>query len=188
MKFTKLVRRAIFAHGIAMLVVSGANASAMISYTGNDFTSFTSPYAGTDKVTATIILANPLGPALDLASIKPVSFTLSDGIQTITQSTPGVNNEIFVFSTNTFASPTDWKVEAFSPDVIIATENVTNQIQDFSDNATVTVVNGLVDNNPGTWRQPISEEPPPVLEPSTLSILAAGLLSLVFLRRRRLGA
>jgi hypothetical protein len=184
MKFKKLVARAIIAQGMAMLVMSGANASAIIFYTGNDFTMFTPPYTGADKVTATLTLASPLGPSLNLASVTPVSFTLSDGRQTITQSTPGIIDEMFVFSTDTFGSPRDWNVEVASPDVIIVAKNITNQIQDFSDNGAVTIINGLVNNNAGIWA-PNTAATSPVPEPSTISVLAAGLLSLVFLRRRR---
>jgi hypothetical protein len=160
--------------------MSAANATAIIFYTGNDFTSFTRPYTGNDKVTATLTLASPLGPSLNLASVTPVSFTLSDGRQTITQSTPGIIVEMFVFSTDAFGSPTDWNVEVGSPDVIIGTKN----IQDFSDNGAVTIVKGIVNNNPGTWA-PNTAATSPIPEPSTISVLAAGLLSLVFLWRRR---
>jgi hypothetical protein len=132
MKFKRLVARAAIAQGIGLLVMSSANASAIISYIGNDFTSFTSLYTGADKVTATITLASPLGPSLDSASVTPVSFTLSDGRQTITQSTPGVIVQNLVFSTNTFGSPTDWNVEIISPDVIIGTKNIDNIMQDIS--------------------------------------------------------
>ena len=47
MKFKNLVARAITVQGIAMLVVSGANASAIISYTGSDFIGFKNQYTNT---------------------------------------------------------------------------------------------------------------------------------------------
>ena len=47
MKFKNLVARAIIVQGIAMLVVSGANASAIIFYTGSDFISFKNQYTNT---------------------------------------------------------------------------------------------------------------------------------------------
>lgn len=71
MKFRKVVAGAVIVQGLALLDLSGAHADVILTYTGNDFTIFTAPYTATDKVTASITLANPLGDNLNLATVTP---------------------------------------------------------------------------------------------------------------------
>ena len=60
-------------------------------YTGNAFTDVTAPYTTSDFVTATLTLADPLAPNMPLTSVTSIAFTLSDGVQTITNLTPIFN-------------------------------------------------------------------------------------------------
>jgi hypothetical protein len=55
------------------------------------------PYTGTDKVTARITLANPLGASFN-GSVTPIAFTVSDGVHTFTQSSTLARN-LFKFIT-----------------------------------------------------------------------------------------
>jgi hypothetical protein len=75
------------------------HATVMLTYTSNVFTSFATPYTGMDKVTASITLANPLGDNLMLSPITPLHFSISDGHQTLTDTTP-IQLENFDFETN----------------------------------------------------------------------------------------
>ena len=76
MKFKALVACVVLAQGLSLLALSAAHASVILTYTGNDFTTFVSPYTGTDKVTATITLASALGPNFS-GFVAPISFSLS---------------------------------------------------------------------------------------------------------------
>src|SRR5262245_37646279 len=53
-------------------------------YTGNPFTTVGAPYTNSDFVTAMVTLASPLGPNMPLTQVTPLTFSLSDGQQTIT--------------------------------------------------------------------------------------------------------
>jgi len=67
-------------------------------YTGNPFTSAEAPYTTSDFVTALVTLAGPLAPNMPLTTVTPTAFTLSDGVQTITNLT--ANSSSFAFQTN----------------------------------------------------------------------------------------
>jgi hypothetical protein len=84
MKFKKLAASAVIAQVIAMLGLSEAYADVVLTYTGNDFTFFQPPYNGTDRITATITLADPLGNSTNLTAVTPISYSISDGVQTFT--------------------------------------------------------------------------------------------------------
>jgi len=69
-----------------------ARADTIYTYTGNDFTQAPGPYTTTDFVTVTIDLATALGPnygSNTIAADDIVSFSFSDGVQTLTSTTPG---------------------------------------------------------------------------------------------------
>ena len=57
-------------------------------YTGNPFTDVSGPYTTSDFVTAMVTLAGPLGANMpSFTPVSPTAFTLSDGVQTITNLT-----------------------------------------------------------------------------------------------------
>jgi len=62
-------------------------------YTGNPFTDVNGPYTTSDFVTALVRLASPLAPNMPLTTVSPIAFTLSDGVQTITN----LSNSGFLF-------------------------------------------------------------------------------------------
>jgi len=64
----------------------GASADTIYTYTGMPFTSALSPYTTSDYVSGWIDLAAPLSAGRPLTGIVPVSFSFSDGLQTITAS------------------------------------------------------------------------------------------------------
>jgi hypothetical protein len=80
-------------------------------YTGNPFTDVTAPYTTSDFVTATLTLAGPLAPNMPLTSVTPIAFTLSDGVQTITNLTPGLFNAAFSVETGGAGQIRFWIME-----------------------------------------------------------------------------
>ena len=178
MNFKKMVAGALIAQGIAMLGLSGANASVILTYTGNEFTFFVGQYTGTDKVTATITLASPLGDSLVFTPVTPVSFSVSDGVQTF------FTNEFGILLVSEFAFSTDASGAIDGWDIYLEFGLLhPNFIQTRNSGGTAGDLGsmdvdgeGFNQNSPGVWTTP---------EPSTVSVLGAGLLGLVFIWRRR---
>src|SRR5215469_7229298 len=78
-------------------------------YTGNPFTFATGPYSTSNFVTAMITLAGPLGANMPLTEVTPIAFTLSDGVQTITNRGPGfVFFTSFLFATDASGAISMW--------------------------------------------------------------------------------
>jgi hypothetical protein len=55
------------------------------TYTGQDFTSASAPYTTSDSVTGELTFSSPLGADLDFQQEIPVSYSFSDGVDTLTQ-------------------------------------------------------------------------------------------------------
>src|SRR5512133_765730 len=75
-------------------------------YTGNHFTDVSGPYTTSDFVTAMVTLAGPLGANMPLTQVTPTAFTLSDGVQTISNLN-GVRVFMF-FATNARGAIAEW--------------------------------------------------------------------------------
>jgi MYXO-CTERM domain-containing protein len=181
MNFKNLATGAAFALGFACLG-SPAHADVILTYTGNDFTQFTAPYTGTDKVTASITLANPLGDNLNLAPVTPLAFSLSDGVQTLTNDTPSLDTS-FEFSTNAMGVIDGWFVRLIDtsggpPNIFTATES--GAVMDFAAAISFTAT-GSNGNDPGTWTSTSVAVPAPPLS----NLAGLGVLGLAFLWRRR---
>jgi len=62
-------------------------------------------------VTAMVTLAAPLGANLpEFTDVTPIAFTLFDGVQTLSSSTPGIAFDTFQFGTNAAGQITSWQV------------------------------------------------------------------------------
>jgi hypothetical protein len=57
-------------------------------YTGNHFTDVFGPYTTSGFVSGMVTLAGPLGANMPLTQVTPTAFTLTDGVQTISDLTP----------------------------------------------------------------------------------------------------
>jgi hypothetical protein len=97
---------------VCILAVSvvAAEADTIYTYTGNPFTSVFGPYTTSDRVTGFFDLATPLANNLPETVISPISFSFSDGVQTITNTTPGVVVGSFSVATDASGKPEFWDI------------------------------------------------------------------------------
>ncbi len=105
-----------------MLAWAGAAQAVMLHYSGNNFTNVTTggpttpadSYTTNDSVQGWIELTSMLAPNLSSQLVTPLSFSFSDGVNTLTNS--NAISTSFRFWTDDSGLPTQWGffVEAFS--------------------------------------------------------------------------
>jgi hypothetical protein len=158
------------------------------TYTGNDFTVVQGSYTLTDSVTGEFALSAPLSDTTSYDAI-PTSFSFSDGIQTITNSTPGIS--VFGFDVTTDASG---DIVSWLIDIGVLTNSGSGNY--FTSLSTANVSNGAIDsgynpftgnegsirNDPGTWT--VTDNPAATPEPSSLILLGSGLAAAAAFGRR----
>jgi hypothetical protein len=178
-----------FSIGVGMLLmalflcVPSVNAGTITTYTytGNDFTYAQAPYTTSDSVTGSFTIAT-LAPNLVNQSIVPLSYSFSDGVQTLTNS----NSVLGVVDiwTNASGAITGWGIgptgslgstvsTAYAPGVF-ATEDVGAYPPGSLASADNT-------NDQGAWTSVTSATP----EPSSLALMSTALLVLAFVARKR---
>lgn len=182
MKFRKVVVGAVMVQGLALLDLSGAHADVILTYTGNDFTTFFAPYTATDKVTASITLANPLGDNLNLKDEIPLAFSLNDGQQTLTDTPPGISfrSLSFEFSTDASGAIIGWNVYAI-PDADRIIQTTDDFIGTFDTSTLANGADARINDDPGSWTVMTVAVPAPPLS----NLAALGVLGLSFFWRRR---
>jgi len=72
---------------LSLTYPASVQADTTYQYTGNPFNSFSTPpgpYTTSDFVTVMMTFASPLARNMPFGSVRPLSFSVSDGVQTIT--------------------------------------------------------------------------------------------------------
>ena len=178
------VRITIIALACLFLSATGTRADTFTyTYTGKDFTTASSPYTTSDRITGTLVLSAPLPDNLTSVTDedgKVLSFTFKDGVQTLTLLNTSAldSTTFFEFGTSSTGAITSWRVQ-----VILASSNAgmgtVNGFLGLSGDQTTTCPCGISQafnfDDPGTWVGPSSTTVP---EPGALSMMLTGLLGL----------
>lgn len=175
MKFHRFAPSAALLLGLGCLGSAKAYADVEYTYTGTNFTTVSSPYSTSDLVTGYFLLSDPLAANLQNASITPLSFSFSDGLQNITNQ----SNNVFAYFQNIYTNGSGDITGIF-----VNISATTGNIEVTSSGASARLFVGQPEPTAssgagGTWV--ISTIP----EPYSVSVLGAGLLALVVLRSRR---
>lgn len=143
----------------AALISQPMFANVIYTYNGTPFTTVTGPYTTSDKVTGSLELMSALGPNMSPTSVTPLSFSFSDGVQTITNSSVGLFVNIS-FGTGPTGAITQWAVQVGTASGIIQT---VNSITAFDSGHLVPLENGsglvVFAHNPGIWSMSTSSVP-----------------------------
>jgi hypothetical protein len=190
----------LFTAGVAFLATS-AKADEIYTYTGNHFTYVNPPgdgsvvYTGSDYVSVTLDFATELPDNLTfLTEVSPLSFSFSDGYQTITNTSYGGNYASFVqMATSDTGLITSWSVGISIGGEIesrILTYNYPAQVSDFAEYSYYGHdASGGNRNDPGIWTS-FSTDPVGVPGPDLGSgipgaLAAFGLMGFGYWKKRR---
>jgi PEP-CTERM motif len=171
-------------------------ADTVYTYTGNSFTSYygsPSPFTAADFVSGSLTVATRLGDNLSDQAISPTSFSFSNGIDTLTNTDPNVNDAVFHVSTDAAGAIDKWIVY-IQTDTLVVSSRLFGTVEDYgvAGEASIPggsiVEEGLVLNDAGTWSSnaPLMDPPSAVPEPSSLFLLGTGTIGVAGMMRSRL--
>jgi hypothetical protein len=92
---------------------SGALASITYDYTGQDFTFASGAYTTADKITGSITFSSALPDNMTQGAVTPVSFSFTDGVQTVTNLSPRTFPDAINFGTDALGNITSWNLNLF---------------------------------------------------------------------------
>jgi hypothetical protein len=159
------------------LTAFSACATTTYVYTGNDFGDYSGQYNASDKITASIVLLNPLGDnAAPQTPDSLISFSLSDGVRTLDSSN---SDAVISLGTNGTGEIDDWTI------AVAAYNNNSSFIDTVFlpgglhfDVAVVQLYyNAGETGEPGSWSVSVSQSVP---EPATWTMMLLGFVGLGF--------
>jgi hypothetical protein len=169
------------------------------TYTGNDFTSFSANnepqvYTTRDFVSVEFTLSAPLAHNLTpIYTFTPVSFSFSDGVDTIDSTSPNLTGAEFEVETDASGDITAWIVYAENQPIAggnydyLETLNVSGDASDFGLNNYYgsAYAEGYNQSSPGTFVESavVTSATP---EPTSLMLVVTGLIGAAGLMRRRM--
>jgi hypothetical protein len=122
----KTLKNALLALGLVSLTAANVHAVATYTYKGNTFEAGTvsDPYTTSMFVSGSFTLADPLDSNLALTEVTPLSYSFTDGVQTLTESNSDVVAGLgFAFATGAAGKITEWSVYLYAPSQQIQTSN-----------------------------------------------------------------
>jgi hypothetical protein len=175
---------------VMLLAAAGPLAAGTVytyTYAGNDFTSAVAPFTTSDYITGSFTLDAPLGDNLGGGNIAAsvASFSFTDGVDTITNATPGIDDcscsPTIDIWTNGTGEITNWEISLTVGE--LGSENLLTgdfyagliegyKIEDYgnADSSGEDVASNTSD--PGVWNNSTSSAAP---EPGSLLLAAVGL-------------
>jgi len=103
-------RLMVLSASLAALAGAPAGADVVYTYTGNDFTTATSPYTQSDHLVIELDFTDALPANLQLSpSSTPFSFAIYDGVHTITDAT-ALGPHTFALATDANGNIVNWGI------------------------------------------------------------------------------
>jgi len=194
------LRRFALLSSFLMLVALPAMADTTYTYTGNPFTSVAGPFTTSDLISGFFTTSSPIapntgnfstgffGPAVTGVPILDVtSFSFSDGVDAITNTSPGVATPILNFATDGSGNIVAWMVDIslFSgADIFFSFQNSSGFGFAGNDGALDAAGDFAGNGSPGVWAL-TGGGPAVTPEPSALILLGTGALGMFGARRRK---
>jgi hypothetical protein len=176
-------------------VCGSAVAQVTYNYQGNDFTIVAAPYTTADSVSGSFTVSTPLSANLTDATVIPTTWSLTDGVLALSNTTPNLNLFDLIISTNPLGQIDYWNFAASADGPANVSNGQIQTIYTSPADAFGEPAHGQDSGQPrfGTGSGFVLTPPPggwttPVPLPSTLTSAASG-LALLFglgvLRGRR---
>jgi hypothetical protein len=176
MSLMKLSAVALMAQA-AMFAAAPANASVVLTYTGNNFTSVFAPgYTTSDKITGTLTLSSALPDSLTTLTDETalvIAYSFSDGVTTFSTGCCDTGNQtIFEFTTDASGNILDWIVTLETDDNHTGDLTTEGGASPFDQSLTNGELGGSNAGMPGVWALEAATSAVP--EPGTWSLLLLG--------------